>query len=164
MSLGQIRHFLDESLQAGQTWRMIRVIGGEPTIHPRCAEIVDLLVAYRRQHAPKLRIVICTNGYGPHVTDALARLPRDVEIEDTSKTSNVQPEFMTFNVAPVDVPAFARADFTNGCSIIQKCGFGLAPSGYYPCGPGGGIDRVFGFDIGRKTLPDPADAVSVRDP
>lgn len=34
MSVAQIRQFLAESRERGQKWRMIRVIGGEPTIHP----------------------------------------------------------------------------------------------------------------------------------
>ncbi len=44
MSVAQIRHFLAESRDRGQKWRMIRVIGGEPTIHPNFLEIIGLLV------------------------------------------------------------------------------------------------------------------------
>lgn len=112
---------------------------------------------YRGTYSPATRIVICTNGYGDKVQRTLAMLPPGVVVENTAKESPVQPTFMTFNVAPIDLPEFATADYTNGCSIIKKCGFGLAPSGYYPCGPAGGIDRVFGFNLGRKTLPAPGD-------
>ncbi len=157
MSVDQICHFLAESRDRGQKWRMIRVIGGEPTIHPNFLEIIGLLAEYRRTFSPATRIVVCTNGYGDKVQRTLARLPPEIVVENTSKESPVQPTFMTFNVAPVDVPEFADSDYANGCSIIKKCGFGLAPSGYYPCGPAGSIDRVFGFNLGRKTLPAPGD-------
>jgi hypothetical protein len=30
---------------------------------------------------------------------------------------------------------------------------GLIPYGYYACPVAGGIDRIFGFDIGKKKLP-----------
>jgi hypothetical protein len=36
---------------------------------------------------------------------------------------------------------------------------GLTPFGYYPCAIAGAIDRVFGFDKGRKHLPDPDDVM-----
>lgn len=157
MSVGQIRHFLAESRERQQRWRMIRVIGGEPTIHPQFLEIVDLLVAYKKSYSPGTRIVVCTNGHGDRVQRALSMLPSEVVIENTAKQSHIQPDFLAFNVAPVDSREFAEADYANGCSIIKKCGFGLSPSGYYPCGPAGGIDRVFGFNLGRKSLPSPDD-------
>jgi hypothetical protein len=157
MSVGQIRHFLAESRERGQKWRMIRVIGGEPTIHPQFLKIIELLAEYRRAHSTNTRIVVCTNGYGDKVQRTLAMLPPEIVIENSSKESPIQPAFMTFNIAPVDSPEFADAEYTNGCSIIKKCGFGLGPSGYYPCGPASGIDRIFGFNLGRQTLPAPGD-------
>jgi hypothetical protein len=30
---------------------------------------------------------------------------------------------------------------------------GLTPYGYYPCAVAGSIDRIFGYDLGRKVLP-----------
>jgi Radical SAM superfamily len=153
MSVGQVRRFLDESRERNTRWRLIKVIGGEPTIHPQFDEIIELLLQYRRDFSPRTRIVLNTNGYGDRVKKVLASLPPGIVVENTAKTSPVQPDFLTFNVAPRDAPGFTRVDYTNGCSIIKKCGFGLSPYGYYPCGPGGGIDRVFGFNIGRKDMP-----------
>lgn len=36
-------------------------------------------------------------------------------------------------------------------------GLGLSPYGYYHCNVAAAVDRVFGFDIGRKTLPSKSD-------
>jgi len=35
---------------------------------------------------------------------------------------------------------------------IGSCGMGVTPYSYYPCAVAGGIDRIFGFNLGRKTL------------
>jgi len=153
MSVGQIQHFLCESRARNKKWRLIHVIGGEPTLHPQFLEIIGLLLDYRRSFSPRTRIVVCTNGHGDYVQRMLSLLPPEIVILNTAKRSQIQPDFLTFNVAPVDSTAFANADYANGCSIIKKCGFGLSPYGYYPCGLAGGIDRVFGFNLGKKSLP-----------
>src|SRR5262249_40122403 len=141
MSVGQIRYFLAESRDRQVKWRLIHVIGGEPTLHPQFLEIIDLLLEYRRTFSRRTRIVVCTNGHGEYVQRMLSQLPADIVILNTAKETQVQPDFLTFNVAPADSEIFADADYTNGCSIIKKCGFGLSPYGYYPCGLAGGIDR-----------------------
>ncbi len=64
---------------------------------------------------------------------------------------------MPFNLAPVDLEEYAHADFRNGCPLTCDSGIGLSPYGYYPCAVAGGIDRIVGFDRGRKSLPDPSD-------
>src|SRR6185295_6961676 len=75
MSVDQVRHFLAESRDRRQKWSMIRVIGGEPTIHPQFLEIVGLLAEYCRNDSPRTRIVVCTNGFGDKVQRILAMLP-----------------------------------------------------------------------------------------
>jgi hypothetical protein len=61
-------------------------------------------------------------------------------------------------VAPCDSLLYKYLDFTNGCFLSTKCGTGLTPYGYYTCPMAGfGIDRIFGYDLGRKRLSDPDD-------
>jgi len=62
--------------------------------------------------------------------------------------------FRPFNVAPIDTAFNRYSDYTCGCRIIEECGLGVTPSGYYMCAVAGGIDRIFGFHLGRRTLPD----------
>ena len=87
----------------------------------------------------------------------LAQLPADVWVENSRKRPGVQPRFRPFSTAPADDPAFEGAAFSNGCEIIEKCGVGLTPTGYYPCAIAGGIDRVAGEKRGRERLPDSSD-------
>src|SRR5262249_10986164 len=122
MTLEQIRRFVAETIARGVSWERIRLLGGEPTLHPEFAAIVDVLRAYRDVHSPGRRLEVSTNGHGPRVRAALDRLPADVVVVDTAKQSRVQPRFKTFNVAPQDLPGYRRADFRNGCWIIEQCG------------------------------------------
>lgn len=154
MSIEQMSHFLEESRERGIQWRRIRLVGGEPTSHPQFLEIVNLVLEYRDRFSPKTRIQVTTNGHGERANKMLALLPPGIDVNNTAKVTNVQREFDTFNVAPIDVEDYDRADFSNGCWITQRCGIGVTPYGYYPCAVAGAIDRTFGFNLGRKTLPE----------
>ena len=152
MPVAQVEAFLTDSMAARIRWRRIRLLGGEPTLHPDFKSIVDRLVRYRSDHNPTLRIVICTNGRGRKVRNALSMLPSQIVIKNTSKTDR-QRLFRPFNAAPIDRWRYRFADFGCGCRIIADCGLGLTPQGYYPCAIAGGIDRIFGFGLGRRSLP-----------
>jgi hypothetical protein len=133
-------------------------LGGEPTLHPDLFKIIDLIKKWRSKHVPGAIIELKTNGYGNRVKDVLKLLPDDIIITSSNK-NNREQEFDTYNIAPLDKAAYKFADFRNGCWITKHSGIGLTPYGYYPCGPAGAIDRVFGFNIGRNRLPDTDDCL-----
>jgi len=154
MSLEQIKCFIDESIKYNKKWNEIKLLGGEPTLHPQFFEILDLLKEYRDKHSPDTSIAMATNGYGKKVNEVLAKCPEWLRILNTKKTSNVQ-EFSTFNVAPIDLDEYKNnknIDYSSGCWILEACGLGLTPNGYYACGAGGSADRIFGWNMGLKSL------------
>jgi hypothetical protein len=153
MSLGQIGYFLEESRQRNIRWELIGLLGGEPTCHPEFLQVVDLVRRYRDEFSPKTEIRVVTNGHSQRTKELLARLPPDILVIDSDKHDRDQSGFFTFNVAPVDVPGYEKADFFNACPVLHLCGMGVTPYGYYPCGVAGAIDRTFGFDLGRTTIP-----------
>jgi hypothetical protein len=156
MPLDRVRQFVDDSIGSGKRWSRIRVLGGEPTLHPEFLGVVEELRRYRAWH-PECLVEVVTNGHGPRVQARLQRLPPDVWVENSRKLGAVQPSFGPFNLAPMDDPAYRHADFTNGCAIMHDCGMGLTPLGYYPCAVAGGIDRITGDRLGRAGLPDDGD-------
>jgi len=156
LSLSQVDYFLKETIQAGIKWQAIRLLGGEPTLHPQISDIVDRLLSYVHNHSPETQLVLRTNGYGEETRKILHKLPEAVEIIDSSKSTS-QQEFFPVNLAPQDSAVYRWTNFSNACHIPVDCGFALTPSGYYPCGVAGAIDRIFGLDLGRAELPDPED-------
>jgi hypothetical protein len=157
MTAEQIYKFINESIIKNVQWKTIRILGGEPTLHPNLVTILRMLNNYRIEMLPESTIQLVTNGFGRKVNERLSKIPDGIDIENSGKTSRVQITFHPFNIAPVDVDRFKDYDFSGGCWIASECGMGLTPYGYYPCAIAGGIDRIFGFDQGRKELPRPGD-------
>ncbi len=160
ISLQQIRRFIGESVTAGKRWRRILLEGGEPTLHPQLDDILAELRRYRRLHSPRCVIELCSNGFSTRAREILDRLPPDIRAKNSAKTPGRQKGHIDFNVAPIDLPEFAHADFGRGCYIQRIFGLGLTRNGYYPHPICGGIDRVFGFDIGLKALPSSPEALA----
>jgi hypothetical protein len=157
MTVEQIELFVEESVRKGIKWERIRLLGGEPTLHPNFFEILERLISYRRSFSAETIIEVWTNGYGKKVEGVLRKMPSEIKVQNTNKSAGTQPRFHTFNVAPRDLIEFCSADFRNGCVVTQNCGIGLTPSGYYPCAAAGGIDRIVGWDLGRQRLPNDED-------
>jgi hypothetical protein len=159
MTVGQVKKFLDESVSKGWRWRRIDLMGGEPTLHPDFSEIVNLVKTYRDDYSPATVIGLLTNATIPQVAKVLGKTWQALAV--ASKPLSLRhfesKDWYSFNTAPQDLPRLSRMDFTNGCWVTKMCGLGLNRYGYYLCGDGAGIDRIFGFDIGRKHVPDPDD-------
>ena len=150
MSAEQIEKFVNESIDLNWKWKHIGLMGGEPTLHPRLFDVLDIIKKYKQLN-PDCKIEVVTNGYGIKVNEVLSKLPDWVGVRNSKKTSRIN-EFITVNIAPIDLKEYKNTDFTTGCWITEACGVGLSRYGYYPCGAGATCDRVFGFDIGLKSL------------
>jgi hypothetical protein len=159
MPVSRISRFIEQSVSYPIKWKRVRILGGEPTLHSRIFDIIDLLRGYRSEYNPSVRIVLGTNFYGNQVHQVLKKMPQDIEIKSTLKSSAVNL-FKPFNVAPVDTLHNRYSDYACGCRIIEDCGLGLTPSGYYMCAVAGGIDRIFQYHLGRDKLPLRSDQLS----
>lgn len=159
MTVEDISNFIKQSIENEILWKRIRLLGGEPTLHSRIFEILDLLTWYQKNHNPAVKLVLCTNFFGKKVHQVLKKAPDSFIIKSTLKTSQMNL-FKPFNVAPRDTLYNLFSDYSCGCRIIADCGLGVTPFGYYMCAVAGGIDRVFQYNLGRKQLPDPSDTLS----
>jgi len=156
MPVADIEEFIKQSIEQEIAWERIRILGGEPTLHSRIFDIIDLLISYQRKYNPSVRLVVGTNFFGNQVHRVVEQLPDTIVIKSTLKSSRVN-FFKPFNVAPVDTNYNRLSDYTCGCRIIEECGLGLTPLGYYMCAVAGGIDRIFQYNLGRKKIPDDTD-------
>jgi hypothetical protein len=150
MSAKQIKKFVDESIDLKWKWERINILGGEPTLHPELFKILKILKKYKEFY-PGSDIKIATNGFGKKVNKVLSQLPSWLNPVNTYKKSNMQ-RFSSYNLAPIDTKKYKNSDFAKGCWITENCGMGLTRYGYYICGPGASVDRIFGLDIGIKRL------------
>lgn len=153
MTVGQIKRFVKESVSQRRRWSEILLEGGEPTLNPHILDIVDELVRYKREHSTKTRLALCTNGYAKLTRRIMKKMPAEVDIIDSGKQTSNQEHHRNFNVAPIDLRPDRSSMFGNGCVLPCIYGIGLTRYGYYPHPVCGSIDRVFGLDVGRKSLP-----------
>jgi hypothetical protein len=153
MSLEQIEKFVDESIELNWDWNIIKLRGGEPTLHPQFFEVLKIIKRCKDLN-PRCKIILQTNGQGKKVNEILSKIPDWVEVHNEGKEIGyISSYFSSYNVAPIDLSNYRLfADFTKGCFRAEECNIGLTRYGYYPCSPGGSSDRIFGFNIGLKKL------------
>jgi len=161
LTIEQIEKFIDESSVQKRSWEIIQLEGGEPTLHPHLEEIIALLVD---AFSPAAVIQVNTNGYSAKSRHLAVNPPKNVQIYCSAKTGRQHPDHLPFNLAPADDPANSHLDYRHGCFLPALYGLGLTRFGYYPHPNCGAIDRVFGFDVGRKTLPQAGEPLSEQFP
>jgi hypothetical protein len=161
MTVEQIQRFVEESAAARYRWDIIEIAGGEPTLHKEFVRMLDILREYRDRYSPGTVIKVLTNGAGQKVKQVIREIPRDVVVLNSEKEGKQQVglKHSTFNVAPDDVDEYRNADFRNACEWTDRCGTGLGPTGYYHCPVAAGMDRIFGWNIGRQKLPSMEDSM-----
>ncbi len=163
ISLEQVKRFIKEWEVKNKKWKLIIILGGEPLIHPDVLKICSCLLEYKENFSKRTTIKLFTNSYGDFVNSMKLKIPPGIQIESSNKVSRINKNFLCFTNAPIDKPEYKSADFSCGCRRTARCGISLNMYGYYPCAVSGAIDRVFGFNKGRKELPDKPDAQMIKD-
>lgn len=148
MTIDQISSFTRDVIKNGWWFDRVDIIGGEPTLHPNFFDVINEMSQLRKYlNNRKCKFRLSTNGVSDYTKDVLSKVPDWIKIRNSNKKDG-QGKFDSYNKAPIDF------DIENApvCDIPWRCGFALTPYGYYPCGAGGGLDRVFRFDVGIKDL------------
>jgi len=146
MSLEQVKKFVDESIEIKHQWRRIDVIGGEPTLHPEFGQILEEIKRYK-DWAKRCKVRLTSNGTGEKVKRVLSQIPEWVEVRNSEKEKGKR-KFEAVNDAPID----KGIKDALSCSIPWRCGLGLSRYGYFLCGAGASIARVFGLGCGVRSI------------
>ena len=156
MSVEQIENFVSQSIELNKKWKLINLLGGEPSIHKDFLQIVNLILnEYIDKHSPETILQVTSNGFGELVQERLSKLPKHEKLiidYASFKDERIVPYFSPFNDAPIDKLGGSEKEYHKGCWVTSYCGIGLNQMGYYPCGVAGGIDRVFQFNLGVQSL------------
>lgn len=128
LPMGRIEKFIKDNAHRGRNLT-VKVIGGEPTIHPHIDKIIIELDRF-------FHVVLVTNGVKDYTP------PVDICIENSAKWIGMNPEFWSTCDAPIDDPEFEDEDFSHGCDTAHSCGSGFTVDGYFPCTIMGSIDRM----------------------
>lgn len=126
---------------------MIHIMGGEPTLHPFFEQIVTTLQEklLRPGHIRRLQVV--TNGIIP--VDPKLEVPTTI-----SRPEEKGPEHRCMLVAPYDTGQQLKVK----CPVPYDCGVSFGAYGWWPCGAGGAICRLFGLErYRRETIPEDVD-------
>ncbi len=153
MSVEQIEQFIKESVDRNYKWERIVLAGGEPTLHPDLMDIIRLFHRYKGYN-PNCVYQLFSNKYTEESREIANGMPTWIKTEHNGtrsrKTSSTQRDFYPMTYAPID----RGIGVWPGCEVSGYCGLGLSRNGFYPCGMAASIDRVYGFDMGIKSVPD----------
>lgn len=153
----ELRKHVGEWISLKWPWKEIHVCGGEPSLHPDIEKIIGLLETYQMSHNKGCKVIIFSNGvednFGPLKDSAggkicLAKHP-SIEINFSLK-SDFGRKRALMTVSPIELGVYDPAD--NRCLLPSCCGISLNRNGYFPCAPGGAIDRVRSLGLGLKSL------------
>jgi len=154
MKIEQVKSFVDESLDLNWEWERIRLLGGEPTLHPKFKDICELLIEYRK-HFPKVFLQILTNGIGKSAQYRQWLRSVQIDLHAETKSKDTQPHwFNNTRITPVDRDPNVGELKPCGIFGIRSCGIGLTRHGYFLDGAGASIARVAGHNIGVMHLKD----------
>lgn len=154
MTVGQVRRFVQESLDLHWNWERIRFLGGEPTLHPQLREIVQAVMEYRKFN-PKCFLQLLSNGRGKLAQHQDWLIERGVDPHVEGKSPGRVPHwFNNTRIAPVDRDPSVGPLPPCGIFGPRGCGIGLTRHGYFLDGAGAAVARVAGYDIGVMRLRD----------
>lgn len=133
MTLAQIEHFVRELKDANGYFGRIRLLGGEPSIHPKFAEMVELL---HSELVPDhvFRLEVITNGAHPEKIDPIRHL---VKVRVSGAADKEKHHVANMRATPASLGYKGRR-----CSSPEHCGWSLSYYGYAPCSAGAGIMRL----------------------
>jgi len=137
LSIDEIREFIRVNKHYGKTLT-IKVIGGEPLVHP---DINTILV----ELGEHFHMMLATNGIMEFWSP-----PFPMVIENSAKEKGVLPEFHATCDAPIDDPKYDYEDFGLGCDTAYTCENVYTVDGFYPCTVAGSIDRMLRLEGGPR--------------
>lgn len=147
MTVAQVQHFVDEMRQANAYFGRIRIMGGEPSLHPKLTEIVHLLHTALVQDGHVGQLELITNGSHPEKLTAIRSL---VKVRVSDENDKQKHHVATLVHTPESLGYQGKR-----CSSPEHCGWSLSCYGFAPCSAGAGLMRLWDMvsQYGLTSLP-----------
>lgn len=164
LSLKDIEDFIVQSIDLSIEWSTIRLVGGEPTLHPQLVCIAKMIKEeYIIKHSPKTTLNLYSNGIVEYA-DLKKELKKYVNmivdwyVDDTgshkkSKDNLTYKHHYCVYIKPADI-GVNYIKSTSKCTIPWNCGMGFTSRGYGICCNVSNFIRIFDEFSDLKTLTD----------
>ncbi len=151
MTMDDVAGFFEQARRDMPGLRTVCFLGGEPTLHSQCLEMIRLAESYQ-VYFPGLRLFILSNGYSRRAQEILAHLSATglahVDYANTKTSGYVNPRWTrTIFVSPRDLGMDREP--CNSHSSKGYCGFGVDSLGMTVCDLGGMVDSI--LRLGART-------------
>ena len=154
MSIDQIKRFIEQAKLLPEQKRKVKIVGGEPLLHPNIAEINDIFA----EAVEKKWLSSVKYGTNKIITNS-NKLPPEFKKSPFVRFSGMisrKKKHLPYLQSPVDM-GWKKGDEPlpkRMCSQIRRCGFSLDKYGYLPCSLAIMIVRLFGWtDLYRYEIP-----------
>jgi hypothetical protein len=145
MTVEQINMFVQKLKEENKKIVRVKVVGGEPTIHPQLQEVCDIL-SKAHVHGWIGKIDVNTNG----TTLDTLRMPAMPGIFfKVSRPSRKAHRPFLWNPKDIGLDTFGP------CAMPRRCGFSLDARGWLPCSAAPAIVRVYGLENLYRPLDGP---------
>jgi hypothetical protein len=166
MTRERLGRFLDEVKSTGIELKRMRIVGGEPTLHPDFLEMTAMLLRYAEDTEYRCNVRIFSNHYTQRTRDLLdevhRRHPKLQMMGEHKRKSAVFPPMTRYEyVSPKDAGIHCPWPCTNMGSR-GKCGSGVDQVGYSLCPTAGPIDASLGLGARAETIRQMLDPEFVR--
>ncbi|MHC4356949.1 MAG: radical SAM protein [Planctomycetota bacterium] len=166
MTIDRLHGFLDEVRSIGLELRRMRIVGGEPTLHPDFMEMAGVAMRYAAETRHRCNVRLFSNRFTEEskvlVREAKARYPHLQVLGRPKKRSAVFPPMTRYEyVSPLDLGIRCPHPCPNMGGRL-KCGSGVDQVGYSLCPTAGPIDAILGLDARARTIRQMLDPEFVR--
>jgi hypothetical protein len=120
--------------------RMVRLSGGEPTVHPQYEKCVEAVTKYWKYD----RLVVCTNTLVEKPVEGVTKYR-------LSPPGWKEPRHVPWTISPDDLGIKTPTRLPIDCIVMRRCGVLFDSYGFGPCGNANPIGRVLGIDPYRTT-------------
>lgn len=143
MTLDQIDRFCTQAEESTNNVKRVKVVGGEPLLHPEYREVHDRLCIATDQGVFD-KVKIQSNG----------TIPRPDGLVVSRRVYFSGKPFRKRKHYPIWSPEDYNQPWSVGCPTLSKCGFSLDTYGWLPCSPAIAIVGVFGLEyLYRDKIP-----------